>query len=53
MPTRSAVEREAIQRAIDAGADPGAIEVMSVEDLPMAYIDDAIIVTVRASGRLL
>ncbi|MGO3779148.1 MAG: hydantoinase/oxoprolinase N-terminal domain-containing protein [Canibacter sp.] len=49
----STVKREAIQRAIDAGADPVAIEVMSVEDLPMAYIDDAIIVTVRASGRLL
>lgn len=48
-----AVTEEAVQRAVDAGADPDGVEVMSVDDLPMAYMDDAIIVTVRAAGRLL
>lgn len=43
---------EAIERAIAAGANPATISVLSIEDIPVAYFDDAFTVKVRAAGRL-
>ncbi|HYH11493.1 MAG TPA: hydantoinase/oxoprolinase family protein [Thermomicrobiales bacterium] len=33
-----AAKREATERAISAGADPGTIEIVDVEDIPLAYL---------------
>ncbi|WP_353827713.1 hydantoinase/oxoprolinase N-terminal domain-containing protein [Agromyces sp. SYSU T0242] len=53
---RAAVEaasRDAAARAERAGADPASIEVVSIEELPMAYMDgQAIMIRARAVGRL-
>ena len=44
---------EAVERARLAGADPDTIEVVSVEELPVAYSDGtAVLIRARAVGRL-
>ena len=42
----------ACQEAIQAGADPETIEVVEVEDIPMAYLGDALCIRVKAVGNL-
>jgi hypothetical protein len=54
---REAAIEDAIElataRAIEAGADPGTIEVIEVEDLPLAYLPgDALRVHVRVAGAI-
>ncbi|MFU8946449.1 hydantoinase/oxoprolinase N-terminal domain-containing protein [Mycetocola zhadangensis] len=51
---RADAAREASDRARLAGADPATIEVVSVEELPIAYMDgQAVLIRARAVGRLL
>ena len=46
------VRADAIARAVEAGADPGTVEVLTLEELPVAYMEDTVIVRARAAGRL-
>ncbi|KAM9862062.1 hydantoinase/oxoprolinase family protein [Leucobacter sp. BZR 635] len=46
------VRAEATARAVEAGADPGTVEVLTLEELPVAYMEDTVIVRSRAAGRL-
>ncbi|GAA3873617.1 hydantoinase/oxoprolinase family protein [Leifsonia kafniensis] len=43
---------EAVERARLAGADPSTIEVVEVEELPMAYMDGQVLIRARAVGKL-
>ncbi|PQA86007.1 hydantoinase/oxoprolinase N-terminal domain-containing protein [Hyphococcus luteus] len=43
---------EARERAIEAGADPQSIEIMQVEEIPLAYLPGAVRVNVKAVGDL-
>ncbi len=43
----------ACQEAVQAGADPDTIEVVEIEDIPMAYLGDALCIRVKAVGSLL
>ncbi|WGD37895.1 hydantoinase/oxoprolinase family protein [Lysinibacter sp. HNR] len=43
---------EVIERTITAGASPSGVEVISIEEFPVAYMEDAFIVRVRAAGQL-
>lgn len=44
---------QATQMAIDAGADPATVEIVDVEDVPLAYLPgNATRVRVKAAGRL-
>ncbi|MBD8005352.1 hydantoinase/oxoprolinase N-terminal domain-containing protein [Bacillus norwichensis] len=44
---------EAIQEAIDAGADPEKVDIIQLEDFPLAYMPgNAILVRVKAAGPL-
>ncbi|WP_017792203.1 hydantoinase/oxoprolinase N-terminal domain-containing protein [Leucobacter salsicius] len=47
-----AVRADATTRAIEAGAEPASVEVIALEELPVAYMDDTVIVRARAAGRL-
>lgn len=47
-----AVRAEAIERAVEAGAAAGTVEVLALEELPVAYMEDTVIVRARAAGRL-
>jgi N-methylhydantoinase A/oxoprolinase/acetone carboxylase beta subunit len=42
----------AVQEAISAGADPASIQIIDVEDVPMAYLGDAIRIRIKAVGDL-
>jgi hypothetical protein len=45
------VRREAVAAAVDAGADPDGVEIIDVEDMPLAYMPGAALrVRVRAVG---
>ncbi|MEG0322385.1 MAG: hydantoinase/oxoprolinase family protein [Raoultibacter sp.] len=44
---------KAISEAIEAGADPDTVEVIDVEDIPMAYLGDALCIRVKAVGDLM
>lgn len=47
-------KQEAIQAAITAGADPDQIDIIQLEDFPLAYIPgEAILVRVKVAGPLL
>ena len=46
------VRSDAIARAVEAGAEPATVEVIALEELPVAYMDDTVIVKARAAGRL-
>ncbi len=48
----AAVRAEAIERAVAAGASVGTVEVLALEELPVAYMEDTVIVRARAAGRL-
>lgn len=54
--SREAAIQESKERAIDdaiaAGADPHSVEVVEVEDIPMAYLGDALCIRVKAVGDL-
>lgn len=56
MPRDDAVNQakaEAIERAVDAGADPDATEIVDVEDVPLAYLPgNATRIRVKAVGDL-
>lgn len=44
---------EAIQTAIDAGADPEKVDIIQLEDFPLAYLPgNAILIRVKAAGPL-
>ncbi len=43
----------ACENAIAAGADPDTVEVIDVEDIPLAYLGDALCVRVKAVGDLM
>lgn len=43
---------KAVAEAIEAGADPDTVEVINVEDIPMAYLGDALCIRVKAVGDL-
>ena len=45
-------KRRACAEAVAAGADPGTVEVIEVEDIPMAYLGDALCIRVKAVGDL-
>ena len=40
------------EEAVHAGAEPGSIEIIDVEDVPMAYLGDAVRIRVKAVGNL-
>ena len=46
-------KEQACLQAAAAGADPDTIEVVEVEDIPMAYLGDALCIRVKAVGDLL
>ena len=48
----AASKERACEEAIDAGADPDTVEVVEVEDIPMAYLGDALCIRVKAVGNL-
>ena len=49
----SAAKSEAMQRAIDAGAEPGSVAIMDVEEIPLAYLPGlATRIRVKAVGDL-
>ncbi len=48
----AAVRAEAIERAVAAGASVDTVEVLALEELPVAYMEDTVIVRSRAAGRL-
>ncbi|WP_022891688.1 hydantoinase/oxoprolinase N-terminal domain-containing protein [Agromyces subbeticus] len=51
--SRDDAAREATDRARLAGADPATIEVVAIEELPVAYMDgQAVLIRARAVGRL-
>ncbi|WP_217178769.1 hydantoinase/oxoprolinase N-terminal domain-containing protein [Streptomyces sp. AC495_CC817] len=51
--SRADAAAEAVDRARLAGADPASIEVVAVEELPVAYSDGtAVLIRARAVGRL-
>ncbi|MFK4730473.1 hydantoinase/oxoprolinase family protein [Agromyces mediolanus] len=51
--SRADASREAAERARLAGADPETIELVAVEELPVAYLDgQAVLIRARAVGRL-
>jgi hypothetical protein len=51
--SRADAAAEATERARLAGADPATIEVVAVEELPVAYSDGtAVLIRARAIGRL-
>lgn len=43
----------ACNEAMEAGADPATVEVIEVEDIPMAYLGDALCIRVKAVGDLM
>ena len=45
-------KEEAIREAVKAGADPQKIEIVNLEDVPLAYLGNATNVKVKASGPL-
>ena len=46
-------KREAIEKAINAGADPSTVEVVEVEEIAMPYLPgNAVRIRVKAVGRL-
>ena len=47
-----AVRTEAVERAVAAGAHADTVEVLALEELPVAYMEDTVIVRARAAGRL-
>lgn len=54
-PRKEAIElskQKACEEAIEAGANPDTVEVIDVEDIPMAYLGDALCVRVKAVGNL-
>lgn len=55
-PREEAIEeskRRACAEAVAAGADPATVEVIEVEDIPMAYLGDALCIRVKAVGDLM
>ncbi|KAL1387424.1 hypothetical protein HDK64DRAFT_330579 [Phyllosticta capitalensis] len=45
--------KEAVQRAVDAGADPSTVEIVSVDNMPIQYtVMKASRIIVKAAGRL-
>ena len=45
--------KEALDKAVAAGADPASVEVMEVEEVPLTYIpSNAVRVRVKAVGNL-
>ena len=46
-------KERACAEAIAAGADPNTVEVIEVEDIPMAYLGDALCIRVKAVGDLM
>lgn len=42
----------AVETAISAGADPASVEIIDVEDIPLAYLGDALRVRIKAVGSL-
>ena len=45
-------KRRACDEAVAAGANPDTVEVVDVEDIPMAYLGDALCIRVKAVGDL-
>ena len=46
------VRADASARAVEAGALAESVEIISLEELPVAYMEDTVIVRARAAGRL-
>ena len=46
-------KRRACDEAVAAGANPDTVEVVDVEDIPMAYLGDALCIRVKAVGDLM
>ena len=46
-------KQRACDEVIEAGADPSTVEVVDVEDIPMAYLGDALCIRVKAVGDLM
>ena len=46
-------KEKACEEAVAAGADPTTVEVIEVEDIPMAYLGDALCIRVKAVGDLM
>ena len=46
-------KEEAISKAVDAGADPDSVEIMDIEEIPLAYLpSNALRVKVKSVGNL-
>lgn len=48
----SSAKRMAIDEAVKAGANPETIKIIDVEDIPLAYLGDAVKIRVKAVGDL-
>lgn len=48
----SMAKQMAKEEAIHAGAEPDSVEIIDVEDVPMAYLGDAVRIRVKAVGNL-
>lgn len=46
-------KERALAEAVEAGADPDTTEIIEVEDIPMAYLGDALCIRVKAVGDLM
>ena len=45
-------KQRACENAVEAGADPGSVEIVEVEIIPMAYLGDALCIRTKAVGNL-
>ena len=44
---------EAVGRAVEAGADPGSVEIVELDEVPLTYLpSNAILIRVKAAGDL-
>lgn len=50
---RATASAEAVERAVEAGADPKTVETTSIEELPVSYMEgESVRIVARAVGRL-
>ena len=50
---RAAASAEAVERAVEAGADPDTVVTTSIEELPVSYMEgESVRIVARAVGRL-
>ena len=49
-----AAKAEAVERAVHAGAAPGSVEIVEIDEIPLTYLpSNAILIRVKAAGELI